>query len=90
MPVHEWIITRLIQVSGYLSIFFVGLISVFLSTEGSPALAEAPFSSLFGERWYPIEGYYSIWPLLSGFLIITVSAVMAVLPLGIGTAVYVS
>ncbi len=90
LPLHEWIITRLIQISGYLSIVFVGLISIFLITEGSPALTEAPFSSLFGERWYPIEGYYSIWPLLSGSLIITVSAVLVALPLGIGTAVYIS
>lgn len=90
LPASEWIITRLIQISGYLSIVFVGLISIFLISEGSPALVEVPFSSLFGERWYPIEGYYSIWPLLSGSLLITVSAILLALPLGIGTAVYIS
>ncbi|NTV36444.1 MAG: ABC transporter permease subunit, partial [Anaerolineaceae bacterium] len=86
----EQIITRLIQLSGYLSIVFVALISLFLLIEGLPALKTVPIASLFGTRWYPIEGYYGILPLLSGTLIITITATLIALPLGIGTAVYIS
>ncbi|NTU75205.1 MAG: phosphate ABC transporter permease subunit PstC, partial [Anaerolineaceae bacterium] len=86
----EQIITRLIQLSGYLSIVFVALISLFLLIEGIPALKTVPIASLFGTRWYPIEGYYGILPLLSGTLIITITATLIALPLGIGTAVYIS
>ena len=86
----EWIITLLVRVAGYLSIFYVALISLFLLKEGLPALTHVPLSSLAGKFWYPIEGYYSLWPLIFGSLTVTLGAALFAVPLGLGTAIFLS
>jgi phosphate transport system permease protein len=87
---NEWIITILIRTAGYLSILYVTLIILFLLREGVPALVNVSPASLFGKIWYPIEGYFGIWPLLLGSLIVTIGASIIAIPLGIGTAVFIS
>jgi len=87
---REYLINLIIKMSGYSSILFVTLILLFLVREGVPALGKVELSSLFGERWYPIEGMYSIWPLLSGSLIVTIGAMLISLPLGVGTAIFIA
>lgn len=87
---QEFIVTRLIKVSGYSAIVFVALIFFFLMREGLPALANVPLSSLFSARWYPIEEYYGILPLLTGSLVVTIGAAMIAIPFGVGTAIYIA
>ncbi|KAF0109720.1 MAG: phosphate transport system permease protein [Chloroflexi bacterium] len=84
------IISSVIKVCGYSSILFVGLILIFLLREGLPALKDVAFSTLFSVRWYPIEGYFGILPLILGTLLVTISATLIALPFGIGTALYMS
>lgn len=86
----DTIITGLIKISGYSSILFVTLILIFLLREGLPALVNIPLDSLFSTRWYPTEGYFGILPLISGTLLVTITATLVALPFGIGTAVYLS
>ena len=59
---REFIITRLIQTSGYSAILFVTLIFFFLLREGLPTLGEVESSSLLNIRWYPIEDHFGILP----------------------------
>ena len=87
---REYVITRLVRVSGYSAILFVGAIFFFLLREGLPALSEVKFSDLLTIRWYPIEAYFGILPLITGSLIVTVGAMLIAFPLGIATAVYIS
>ncbi len=87
---REFVITRLVKASGYSAIVFVALIFFFLLREGLPTLVEVPLSTLFSVRWYPIEGYFGILPLLIGSFIVTVGAALIAIPFGIGTAVYIS
>jgi len=87
---NEGLITLLIRVSGYSSVFFVALILFFLIREGLPALGDVSLSSLFGTRWYPIEGYFGVLPLIIGSLIVTIGAMLIALPFGVGTAVFLS
>ncbi len=87
---NEIIINNLIKLAGYSSIVFVGLILIFLAREGLPALNDVPLKDLFGSRWYPIERYFGILPLISGSLLVTVGAILIAIPLGIGTAVFLS
>lgn len=86
----ETIITRLIQFSGYSAIVFVALIFYFLMSEGLPATVEVPLKDLFGARWYPIEDYYGLLPLIGGSLIVTIGASLIAMPIGIGTAVFIA
>jgi phosphate transport system permease protein len=86
----ESLITIVIRASGYSVILFVGLIFIFLLTEGLPALREVSLSDLLGERWYPIEEYFGLLPLLGGTLIVTLGAALMAMPIGIGTAIYVA
>jgi phosphate transport system permease protein len=87
---REYIITRLINVSGYSAMLFVALIFFFLMREGLPALREVGLPSLLQTRWYPIEDYYGILPLITGTIIITIGALLIAVPFGIGTAIYIS
>ncbi|MCL4561455.1 MAG: phosphate ABC transporter permease subunit PstC [Chloroflexi bacterium] len=86
----EFIINRLIQLAGFSSILFVLLILYFLLSEGLPALGMVPLSTLLSTRWYPIEGYFGILPLLLGSIVVTLGATLVAVPLGVCTAVYIS
>lgn len=83
-------INVLIKAAGYSSILFVTLIFIFLMREGLPALANVSLSSLFGTIWYPTEGYFGIWPLFLGSILVTVTAILIAIPLGVGTSLYIS
>jgi len=86
----EKIITRGIQISGFSSILFVLMILYFLVAQGVPALTEVPLKDLFSTRWYPIEEYYGILPLILGSLVVTIGASMVAVPLGVLTAIYIA
>lgn len=86
----DQVINSVIRITGYSSILFVLLILFFLLREGLPALASTPLKTLFSVRWYPIEGYYGILPLILGSLLVTIAATLMALPFGIGTAVFLS
>lgn len=87
---REFVITRAIKASGYSAIVFVALIFFFLLREGLPTLSEVELSTLFSTRWYPIEEYFGILPLITGSLIVTIGAALVAIPFGIGTAIYIS
>jgi phosphate transport system permease protein len=86
----EFVITRLIRAAGYSSILFVGLIFLFLLREGFPAVFEIPFQTLFSIRWYPIEGYFGLLPLIGGSLLVTVGAALIAVPIGLATAIFIA
>jgi len=86
----EQIITGLIKAAGYSAIVFVGLIFFFLMKEGLPTFVEVPLSNLLSTRWYPIEDYYGLLPLISGSLLVTLGATAIAVPFGIGGAIYIS
>jgi phosphate transport system permease protein len=86
----EFAITRLIKLSGYSAIIFVGMIFFFLLREGLPTIKEVPLPTLFSTRWYPIEEYFGSFPLIGGSIIVTVGATIIAVPFGVGTAIYIS
>ncbi len=87
---QDFLITVLIKASGYSAIVFVGMIFIFLLLEGMPALQQVKFDELLSTRWYPIEEYYGVLPLIGGSLIITIGATTIAVPFGIGAAIYLS
>lgn len=84
------IISAIIKICGYSSILFVGLILFFLLREGLPALWNVEPASLTQPRWYPIEGFFGLLPLVLGTLLVTLTATLIALPFGLGTAIFIS
>jgi phosphate transport system permease protein len=87
---REFLITLLIKIGGFSAIFFVVMIFLFLVIEGFPALQEVDLPSLLSTRWYPIESYFGVLPLIGGSLIITLGATLIAVPFGIGGAIFLS
>lgn len=90
---HSWselIISLIIKFAGYSAIIFVTLIFIFLLRSGLPTLTEVDLKSILGPRWYPIEEYFGLLPLIGGTLIVTVGAAIVAIPFGVGTAVYIA
>jgi len=84
------VVSAIIKICGYSSILFVGLILFFLLREGLPALWTVDLKSLTQPRWYPIEGYFGLLPLILGTLLVTITATLIALPFGLGTAIFLS
>ncbi len=87
---RDFLITLFIKLTGYSAIVFVVMIFVFLLLEGLPAIQQVSISDLLSSRWYPIESYYGVLPLIGGSLIITIGATLIAVPFGVGTAIYLS
>jgi len=87
---REFIITRVVKASGYSVILFVALIFIFLLREGLPTLLDVPLKDLLSTRWYPIENYFGILPLLTGSLVVTLGAALIAIPLGLGSAIFIA
>jgi phosphate transport system permease protein len=87
---NEFFLNWLIKISGYSAIIFVVLIFYFLLREGLPTIAEVSISNLFSLRWYPIEDYFGLLPLIGGSLIVTIGAALFAIPIGLCTAIFIS
>jgi phosphate transport system permease protein len=86
----EPVMTGIIKITGYSAIIFVALIFYFLLSEGLPTFTEVRFSEFLKTRWYPIEDYFGILPLIVGSLIVTIGALIIAVPIGLLTAIYIS
>lgn len=86
---HELVIERAIQTAGASAIVLVVLIFLFLIRESVPAFQQVSLATLLTTRWYPIEGYFGVLPLILGSLMVTLGAAVVALPLGLATAIFI-
>jgi phosphate transport system permease protein len=89
----EFIIEKLIFISGLASIFFVVLIFLFLLREGLAVFTTVtPVTFIFGKSWYPISEppQLGILPLILGSLLVTLGAALISIPIGVGCAIYIA
>ncbi len=86
----EYLIERLIRVTGVLVILFLALIFFFLLREGGVTFFEVPPRDLLRTRWYPNEEQFGLLPLVLGSLMVTLGAAVVSLPLGLLTAVFIA
>jgi phosphate transport system permease protein len=86
----EFFAERLIRASGLMAIAFVVLIFAFLLREGLPAFGEVPLGDLLSTRWYPIENYFGLPPLVLGSLLVTIGAAVIAMPTGLLTAIFIA
>ena len=85
----EFVIEATIRVLGLSSIAFVLLIFLFLLREGVPAFLRVPLANLFDVRWYPTFDLFGALPLILGSVLVTFTAIIMALPLGVASAVFV-
>ena len=85
----EFAIEATIRVLGLSSIAFVLLIFLFLLREGVPAFLRVPLDNLFDVRWYPTFDLFGALPLILGSVLVTFTAIIMALPLGVASAVFV-
>ena len=91
--IKEYIIEKLILFSGLASILFVVLIFLFLLKEGMAIFnTVTPNEFLLGKSWYPISepARFGIFPLIAGSLLVTAGAAIISIPIGIGSAIFIS
>ncbi|MCM8765478.1 MAG: phosphate ABC transporter permease subunit PstC [Candidatus Omnitrophica bacterium] len=91
--IKEFIIERLIFLSGIASILFVFLIFLFLLREGTSLFQTVNLKDfLWGRNWYPVSEppQFGILPLILGSLLITLGATLFSIPIGIGAAIYIA
>lgn len=86
----DFVVERLIRMTGLSAIALVVMIFVFLIREGTPAFLKVSLSGLFSTRWYPIEDYFGLIPLIAGSLLVTIGAALIALPLGLTTAIFIA
>lgn len=73
------------------SILAVLLICLFLFANGIPAMYKIGFTDfLFGTKWKPGTDLYGIFPMIVGSLYVTAGAIIAGVPVGLMTAVFLA
>ncbi|MBN1939124.1 MAG: phosphate ABC transporter permease subunit PstC [Candidatus Aminicenantes bacterium] len=90
---REFLIEKLIFLSGIASVVFVVLIFIFLLREGVSVLKTTSLGSFLGGHfWYPIStpAKLGILPLILGSLMVTAGAIAIAVPLGIAAAFYIA
>lgn len=89
--VKEGIMHALFLICACVSILAVVLICVYLFASGVPAIAEIGVTDfLFGVKWKPSSGYFGIFPMIIGSILVTGIAVVIGVPIGILCAVFMS
>ena len=89
--VKEGIMHALFLICACVSILAVGLVCVYLFASGVPAIGEIGVTDfLFGTKWKPSSGYYGIFPMIIGSILVTGIAVVIGVPIGILCAVFMS
>jgi phosphate transport system permease protein len=85
----EFVLESIVRLAGFSTIGFVVLIFLFLLQQGVPAFFRVPLGNLFGTRWYPTLNIFGTLPLILGSILVTLTAIVMALPLGVATAVFV-
>ena len=89
--VKEGIMHALFLICACVSILAVVLICVYLFGSGVRAIGEIGVTDfLFGTKWKPSSGYYGIFPMIIGSILVTGIAVVIGVPIGILCAVFMS
>jgi len=71
------------------SISILALIAFFIFVEGVPLIWKIGLRTfLLGERWFPSQGSFGIFPMIMGSFLVTVGALIVGVPLGVGCAIF--
>lgn len=91
MSRNERIAEVILTAIGLCSVTVLGLIILFIFREGLPAFAKVGvLEFITGTRWAPGKGVFGILPMIAGSIVVTLGALVVGMPLGLGSAIYLS
>ena len=79
-----------VRSSALVVLLVMSMVGVFLAYRATQALHVAGFAFLTERRWLPDSGRFGIAAVLSGTVLIGLTAIAFALPLAVGTALYIS
>lgn len=90
--VRERFVNVVITAAGYSAIVIIAFIFAFIFKEGLSAFREVPAGEFLKMIWQPAATVpkYGLLPLAAGTLMVTAIAMLIAIPLGLGTAIYLS
>jgi phosphate transport system permease protein len=90
--VREGFVGVVVRAAGYSVIVIIAFIFIFIFKEGFSAFKAVPFAEFVKTVWQPAAETpkYGIVPLAAGTVMVTAIAMAAAIPLGLGTAIYLS
>ena len=74
----------------FLAVVTVILIFAFTMMQAAPVFTDIGLANFFSLTWAPSEGHYGILSLAAGSALVTAGALVLGVPLGVGTAVYLT
>ena len=74
----------------FLAVVTVILIFAFTMMQAAPVFTDIGLANFFSPIWAPSEGHYGILSLAAGSALVTAGALVLGVPLGVGTAVYLT
>ncbi|HAV92424.1 TPA: phosphate ABC transporter permease subunit PstC [candidate division WOR-3 bacterium] len=93
MKTKEFLFKYITLAAASLSILFLMGIILSIFKEGLPLFNDINFSDfIFGRKWHPTDepADLGIFPLISGSIFVTLGALLVGVPLGVGSAIYLS
>lgn len=90
---RERLVRIVLAIAGWMTVVILALIMIMLFVEGLPIFAVTnPFSFLFTSQWFPVSDppVFGILSLIIGSLMITATALVIAIPLGIGAAAFLA
>lgn len=96
MHLKEKLVSSFLFLSAFFSVIIIFLIIIFILREGMPIFLKEGLSFIFGREWKPegeIYGFdasYGALPLILATLLTTFMAIAIAVPLGIGSAIFIS
>lgn len=91
MKIKEKLWEIIFLIAAGFSILAVLLICLFLFANGIPAMHKIGLTNfMFGTKWRPGNDLYGIFPMIAGSLYVTAGAILAGVPVGLMTAIFLS
>jgi len=90
--IHSDTVVRYILVAiSFVSVAAILFIILFMFTNSLDAMRSVGiWEFISGSTWRPLNGLYGAYPLIVGTILITIGAVLFALPLGLGSAIFIS
>lgn len=91
MKIKEKLWEIIFLIAAGFSILAVLLICLFLFANGIPAMHKIGLTNfMFGTKWKPGNDLYGIFPMIAGSFYVTAGAILAGVPVGLMTAIFLS